>query len=278
MKIRDYYEKLAQARANLVRELAKKKDMGEESFWSVGYNMKFKEKLYKEVINKIKSKSKSSILDLGCGQGDDLFRISKGCDFSGCGLDFSLTQLRLASSKDFSKKIKFIQANINSLPLRNNTFDIIIFSEVIEHVMDAKGVLGEIYRILKDDGYLFITTPNRYDYFHFLGGLLPLSIRKKISRSIQTKVDVDSSEYLGDLKIKEHEHLYGLGEIKTVLKESNFLIETFKSGKLTVPLPKLFDRSRLLQACWRRFDDLLIKIPISKYFRRQFIFILRKKI
>ena len=67
MKVREYYEKLAQVRANLREELDKKQVEGKIILWSAEYHHSFKEKMYKEIIDKIKSKAKALILNLGCG-------------------------------------------------------------------------------------------------------------------------------------------------------------------------------------------------------------------
>jgi ubiquinone/menaquinone biosynthesis C-methylase UbiE len=278
MEARQYYEELAQKRLELIKDLSKKKEMGIETFWSAAYGMKFKEKLYAEIINTIKNKPNCAVLDIGCGQGDDLFFISRKCNYRGYGLDFSLIQLGVALRRNVFGNIKFFQADLNSLPLKNNLFDIVIFSEVIEHLEDASRVLNEIKRVLKNDGKLFISTPNRYDYFHFLGSLLPLTLRKRLLNLIHTRVDIDPRDFLRYCKIKEHEHLYSLSEIARIFKKSNFLIEKFIPGSLTVPISKLFDHCIPLQFFWEKLDGLLIKLYFSKYFYRHLIFVLRKDI
>ena len=48
------------------------------------------------------------------------------------------------------------------LPFSNNSFDIILFSEVIEHIPDYKMALNEISRVLSPGGYLIITWPFNY--------------------------------------------------------------------------------------------------------------------
>jgi len=49
------------------------------------------------------------------------------------------------------------------LPFRDCSLDGILCREVIEHVPDANVLLAEIRRVLKSEGYLFITTPNVYN-------------------------------------------------------------------------------------------------------------------
>lgn len=55
------------------------------------------------------------------------------------------------------------------LRLESDSFDVVIFLEVLEHVIDdPRHVLSEIYRILKPGGYLFLTTPNIAQLFNRL--------------------------------------------------------------------------------------------------------------
>jgi ubiquinone/menaquinone biosynthesis C-methylase UbiE len=56
---------------------------------------------------------------------------------------------------------KFIVASASELPFKNGSFDIVLCTEVIEHVENQSKVLTEIFRVLKRGGYLAITTPNK---------------------------------------------------------------------------------------------------------------------
>lgn len=48
-----------------------------------------------------------------------------------------------------------------NIPLESNSFDVIMFLEVLEHVIaDPQHIFNEIYRILRPEGYLILTTPN----------------------------------------------------------------------------------------------------------------------
>jgi ubiquinone/menaquinone biosynthesis C-methylase UbiE len=50
--------------------------------------------------------------------------------------------------------------NIFPYPFSNNQFDYVVAGEIIEHLENPKAFLDEVYRILKKDGYLILTTPN----------------------------------------------------------------------------------------------------------------------
>ncbi len=54
-----------------------------------------------------------------------------------------------------------IKANLeNRIPLDNESFDLVVAGEIIEHIYHAKNLLKEISRILKPNGHLILTTPN----------------------------------------------------------------------------------------------------------------------
>jgi len=53
--------------------------------------------------------------------------------------------------------IKFIVASADNLPFSNNSFDLILFYETIEHVQNPSECLKEIKRVLKNDGTLILT-------------------------------------------------------------------------------------------------------------------------
>ena len=61
-----------------------------------------------------------------------------------------------------NKKIEFIQMNVpplNNIP--DNSFDFVITFQVIEHIKKDNNFVDEIYRVLKNNGKLIVTTPNK---------------------------------------------------------------------------------------------------------------------
>ena len=69
-------------------------------------------------------------------------------------------------SKSYSQKYFFCKADATKLPFKDNSFDTIFNSEMIEHLypQDSKKMLDEFFRVLKPGGKLIITTPNRSEY------------------------------------------------------------------------------------------------------------------
>ena len=56
--------------------------------------------------------------------------------------------------------IKFINSLLENTPFISSFFDTIILNDVIEHVRNETDCLNEIFRILKPNGTLIVTTPH----------------------------------------------------------------------------------------------------------------------
>jgi len=119
------------------------------------------EKIYKSVavtasqrLEKIGG-HKLAYLDVGAGRGEliDLMRKSYNIDAYAC--DYHVERF---SHTDIP--IKKVNLNIEPLPFKDDTFDLITCSEVIEHLENYRQIIRETYRALKPGGVVIITTPN----------------------------------------------------------------------------------------------------------------------
>lgn len=119
-----------------------------------------------------------TILDLGSGEGGTSIAFSGHNKVFG----YDLSLIRLERQKDNSAYFK-INGNALKLSFKNNSFDLIILQDVIEHLPDIKLLINEIQRVLKPRGMIYISTPNKYSIFNFLAdphwGLPIVSILKR---------------------------------------------------------------------------------------------------
>ena len=99
------------------------------------------------------------VLSVGCGTGAEL-RVLKKRGFITVGLDPERRFLLVGKTKNDVDN--FIQAIGEGIPLRDDSFDLVVLFEVLEHVMKPEVVLKEISRVLKTNGILFLTVPNRF--------------------------------------------------------------------------------------------------------------------
>ena len=111
---------------------------------------------YQQVVNLIPQKSQQKILDIGCGDGVLLSLISQKTKSRRFGLDLDQASLDYAKTK---VKAKFIQGSAGKIPFKNNFFDLVLATEIIEHLSQPEFMLQETYRVLKPQGKMILTTP-----------------------------------------------------------------------------------------------------------------------
>ena len=96
------------------------------------------------------------ICDLGCGRGWTAYHLSQFGDVT--GIDLSEAGVRHARTK--WPHIRFEQGDITQYRT-DEKFDVVVSSEVIEHVPDKEAVFETLRQILKPGGFIIITTPNQ---------------------------------------------------------------------------------------------------------------------
>jgi SAM-dependent methyltransferase len=100
--------------------------------------------------------SHSKILDAGCGTGGNLDLLSSlGCDVT--GLEMEPDAAEIARSK--SGKAVYIGSLPDHIPFADESFDLIVLLDVLEHIEDDIGTLASLTAKLKPGGNLLITVP-----------------------------------------------------------------------------------------------------------------------
>ncbi|HEY0407901.1 MAG TPA: methyltransferase domain-containing protein [Pyrinomonadaceae bacterium] len=120
-------------------------------------------KFIREVVAAMKLED-ASVADLGCGSGMmlcDVLALKPG--WRGHGLDISAAAVnyarRLAAHKGISERAEFRAGDIARLPYTTGSLDLVIASEVIEHLPEPARVIAEIARVLRPGGKLILTMP-----------------------------------------------------------------------------------------------------------------------
>jgi len=164
-----------------------------------------------DILNKNVGSQKKKILDIGCGAGTLSFYLgNKNHDVLGIDISSKAIKECLNSKKGLNlNNVNFEQFDFpNNYP--KEKFDVVIFTEVIEHVEDDKKALGIIWKILKPNGLMILSTPSNKAPLHRIG------LTKKF-----------------DLKVG-HVRRYSLSNITNIINESEFkIIKTYhKEGIL----------------------------------------------
>lgn len=111
------------------------------------------------------------VLDAACGEGYGSRLLAETAE-QVIGLDIDEKVIAKANQKYGSSKLSYISGSIEKLPFKDKVFDVIVSYETIEHVnvMLQESFLNEINRVLKTDGKLIISTPNKAVYTDLVKG------------------------------------------------------------------------------------------------------------
>jgi ubiquinone/menaquinone biosynthesis C-methylase UbiE len=103
------------------------------------------------------------VLDAGCGTGYGSAELAQSAQRV-VGVDIAPEALEYARSTYPLPNLEFTSASCLKLPFENQIFDIAVAFEVIEHLADYRQFLAECARVLRPDGVLIVSTPNKRYY------------------------------------------------------------------------------------------------------------------
>lgn len=106
------------------------------------------------------------VLDAACGEGYGTAVLAKGAAYV-TGIDISADAIERAKScYSQNGRVRFLEASIAELPIEADSIDVVVSFETIEHVSEniQHKFLNEISRVLKKDGFLIMSTPNKEIY------------------------------------------------------------------------------------------------------------------
>jgi len=161
------------------------------------------------IQNYVNNEKNKKILDLGCGDGANLRWLSS---FSKdlWATDYNLLRLSRAE-KNITKlgiKAKFFLADIMSFPFKENSFDIIFFNHVIEHIESDLDALQNIYKITKKGGLVIVGTPNEGVWsWKFAYWIEPRTRRITDHVNFYTAESFSKLATKAGFKVKQVEHL-----------------------------------------------------------------------
>lgn len=117
---------------------------------------------YKSIINIVKNKK---VLDAATGTGYGSYLLAQTAETVD-SIDISEEAIKYAKGRYNRNNINYKVGNIAQLDFPDNYFDVIVSFETIEHVDEKiqKSFLKEIKRVLKKDGILIMSTPNKKTY------------------------------------------------------------------------------------------------------------------
>lgn len=118
-------------------------------------------------IASLKLPSSAKILDVGCYPPYIFNQLSQ--TYHVCGISSSLEPFN-------HPQVKILDLESAPIDLPKNNFDLIIFSEIIEHLTNPVPILRKLVPLLKKDGYLIMTTPNVFRWQNIINLIIGKNI------------------------------------------------------------------------------------------------------
>ena len=173
---------------------------GTHHWWDIAHR-----KMYDHFGSIFLSGNGGRLLDVGCGLGFFVKRCQQwpkwkahGCEISEQAVKFGSEELGLPNLKS---------GLVEEAGYEKGSFDIITLWDVIEHLKEPDGLLSHLAALLKDDGLLFIHTPNA-----------PMQLMKARLK-VALKGMQDGAHYL---EAKDHLHLYQMATMEKLLQRTGF--------------------------------------------------------
>lgn len=112
---------------------------------------------YKTFINELKKLKIESVLDVGCGEGFILNKLKEeGIGKNHEGIDYSKEAVEIG--RNIHPNLSLKQGSIYDTGFKDNSFDLVVCTEVLEHLEESQKALKEVLRISKK--YVLLSVPN----------------------------------------------------------------------------------------------------------------------
>lgn len=104
-----------------------------------------------------------TVLDIACGDGYGAAMLARHAA-QVTGVDIDTPTVERARGKYVADNLRFLQGSATDIPLDDDSVDLVISFETIEHLMEQDRMLYEIRRVLRPEGFLLISSPDKYEY------------------------------------------------------------------------------------------------------------------
>jgi ubiquinone/menaquinone biosynthesis C-methylase UbiE len=111
-------------------------------------------RVLKGVIEHLQVPAGARILDAGCGSGRNMVDLAQFGAVS--GIELSQTSARIAKERHAGE---IIEGSITQMPFADESFEMAVCLDVIEHLEDDIGALKELRRVIAPGGSLLVTVP-----------------------------------------------------------------------------------------------------------------------
>lgn len=150
-----------------------------------------------------------TVLDIASGEGYGSHLLASHAAFV-YGVDVAADAVAHASRKYRRRNLRYQQGGATSIPLQNESVDLVVSFETIEHLREHDEMMAEIRRVLRPNGTLIMSSPDKRYYSDLTGHANPFHLRELY-----------------------HEEFQGL--IRRFFPHACFLLQRISYGSIVVP-------------------------------------------
>ncbi|MDP2807606.1 MAG: methyltransferase domain-containing protein [bacterium] len=211
------------------------------------------------------------VLEIGCADGHVLESLKNALPMnteSGFfGLDISEISLQRARAKGFGNVVR---SSAEDLPFAKNSFDLVLASQVLEHIPELERAIDQAFAVLRPGGRLMITVPLA-DWFKLYKGLI---------RRAPVKF-LDQETHIREWSIVPFQGFVSKDRLLTQLKKSGFAVRQCQGSFFcSWRLERLADRALLnyplIYKIIRAWDLIMGSIPALLWGARYAIIVSQK--
>lgn len=169
------------------------------------YWWKARDRMYQDFLAKFLTPRSGKLLDMGCGLGFFVRKVSGLPNWKAYGREISPAAVRHARETLGLTTVSC--GRLEDVEFPPGSFDVITFWDVIDHILCPDPVLQRCHALLRDGGICFLRTPN------VSGQLLRARINKLV-RGMQPNVDY--------MQARDHFHLYSPVTVRKLLERNGF--------------------------------------------------------
>ena len=216
---------------------------------------------YAEVCSCLQGKK---VLDIACGEGYGSALLAEVAQ-SVVGVDISQEAIDHASTTYVQENLHFIQGSATKLEFADASFDAIVSFETIEHLAEQEQMIAELTRVLRPDGILIMSSPNRPIYSEESGELNEFHVK-----------ELDLDEF-NSLLSQHFENIcfYGqriqIGSIMNSLAESSSELRAWSDSgqKLIEQFPSIKDPVYFVAVCAKTKEISLPTLSASVMYPKE---------
>jgi ubiquinone/menaquinone biosynthesis C-methylase UbiE len=168
-------------------------------------------KTLKPLLGKYTISASDTVLDAGCGYGLRSAEMSREVGCRVVSIDLSLRCLTSFYSQKGKYNIDFLRADLQHLPLVDNSFDKVVSGDVLEHIPNVSKTLEEFFRITQRKGMIFLLVPSH------------------VSEKLFLKLDNTYGERIGHLRTFKSVQLLSLVQSAGFCTLTSYRVEFFRT-------------------------------------------------